>query len=207
MRYECGHVSGLFDAARLIAGSDGLRRASLKHFYDVQAPVRQSGYLARRFDRMPSLAIAHVPRGDEERSGGLQHTAGRPLRSSSWPTECGPSCWPERQWPARMAGAPAICCVVIVHPSHGYRPLTDCLIQPCGGGLAPGRRGATDSHRTPPGPPLSSARSSSSAWSVFLGPTYYESLIRSLANPVPMQPPPIRPRRLVKSGGAARRSR
>ena len=34
--------------------------------------------------------------------------AGKPCRSPSWPTTCGPSCWPERPPPLCAAGAPAI---------------------------------------------------------------------------------------------------
>lgn len=41
--------------------------------YGVKAPVSQSGYLARRFDRIPSLAIANLLRGDDERLGSPRH--------------------------------------------------------------------------------------------------------------------------------------
>lgn len=81
MRYECGHVSGLFDAVSRTAGPDGFRRASPKQICGVQAPVNQAGCLARRFDRLPSLASALLPRGDDERLGGLRHgPVGRVVR-------------------------------------------------------------------------------------------------------------------------------
>jgi hypothetical protein len=38
----------------------------------------------------------------------LAAISGKPCRSSSWPTRCGPSCWPEPPQPLCVAGAPAI---------------------------------------------------------------------------------------------------
>ncbi len=63
-------MSGLLDAAQMTAGPDGFRRASPKQNCGVDAPLYQAGFLARRFDRLPSLAIALLSLGDDERSGG-----------------------------------------------------------------------------------------------------------------------------------------
>ena len=56
----------------------------------------------------------------------LAACAGKPSRSPSWPTRCGPSCWPERPPPLCAAGAPAIaaargwrsCCLAWLNTVH-----------------------------------------------------------------------------------------
>jgi hypothetical protein len=107
-RFECGHVSGLFDAA-CDRWPRWDPRTSPKQRDGVEAPLQSTGCLVRRFDRLSSCCSqASCFRGTDERvRRSRRGRRGRPVRSSSWPTPRGPSCWPEPPPRLSAAAAPA----------------------------------------------------------------------------------------------------
>jgi len=89
---------GVMTAAQMVCASEPSTRLRCR-----DAPLDAPGYLARRFDRSPSSAIAPFTLADERLS--RPAVGGTPRHSSSWPTRHGPSCWPTPRRPACAAGA------------------------------------------------------------------------------------------------------
>src|SRR3954466_7026726 len=65
---------GTFDAVGPSTPTDGFRRTGPKHGCGMGLPLHQAGFPVRQFDRLPSLAIASLLLGEDERSGSLRRS-------------------------------------------------------------------------------------------------------------------------------------
>lgn len=89
--YECGHVSGL--AVRCHdRGPDGFRERSLNTSAASQCAVGWPG--VSRSSVRPITIFCCCPFTLDAEWLSRPVVAGKPRRSSSWPTRHGPSCWP-----------------------------------------------------------------------------------------------------------------